>query len=181
MNLPAVVILAYLALGLELGLRPALAVGGGVAPSVLFPLLVYICLFAPTRQALWSALAFGVAADLVSPWTTPGGGRQLVVVGPGALGYAAGAYLTLTVRALVIRRNPLTLAVLSVIAMALAGVVSVFLLSLRSLYDPHLAIQPAPELVRRTLSALYTGLSAGLMGVVLVPLAGPLGFAERKR
>ncbi|MBC7833847.1 MAG: hypothetical protein H7Y88_01955 [Phycisphaerales bacterium] len=178
MNLPVVLVLAYVALGLELALKPGLALGTSIAPGVLLPMAVFIALYSQPRQALWVGLVLGVALDLTSPIPMFGAARNMTLLGPNALGYLAATYLTLTIRGLLVRRNPLTLLVVSVIAMALAQIVLVAILSVRSFYDSSLSFGPLRELTSRLLSSLYTAGTAGIMGLLLVPLAPWLGFHD---
>src|SRR5690606_12761983 len=53
--------LAWVALGLEIALPPVLdAGGGGVQPSFLIPLLVFVALHTEPRPALWAGLVLGL-------------------------------------------------------------------------------------------------------------------------
>lgn len=168
-------IVSWLAFGLEIGLRPLLSPGqGNVAPSFVIPVLVYVALWAPARTALWAGLTLGLAADLTSAVDLSPIGAA-TVVGPHAIGYLLAAQLVIAARAVVIGRRPVTLVVLSILASLVAGIVVVALLTIRGFYDP-IVWSPGSQLGFRTLSALYTGLTALAMYLVLTPLAGAFQF-----
>ena len=180
MNALAVGLIAYVLLGLDLALRPALALGqAGASPQLLLPLMVFVALWATPRAALWTALTLGAAADLTTRWPLTGGFETVCLLGPSALGYTAGAYLVLTARAMILRRNPLSLGALSVAAAALAAVVVVALLTLRhAFFDPALVWSGRQELLTRLLSALYTGVAAIALTFALRPLTGVMGLSD---
>lgn len=169
-------IVAWVALGLEIALPPVLDAGsGGVRPSFLIPLVVFVALHAETRPALWSALVLGLLADLTGPVAMIDGGAA-VIPGPHALGFLLAAQLTLAMRGMVIRRNPLTLMVLSVLGAAVSEVVVVAIMTTRTLGDDALAWGGAGRLVPGLLSALYTALTAVVMSFPLFAAAPVFGF-----
>lgn len=177
MNWLAFAIATWVLFGLELGLRDLLQLGPQpIAPSFVFPLVVFVALMAPHRTTLWAALILGLLTDLTRVVTTDGG--NVTVVGPYALGYLLGAQFVLTVRGLVIRHNPLTMVPLAILAGAIAQVVVTALHTMRAIYDPvqWAAVQ---ELLWRLLAALYTGGTAFALSLVLFPLAGVFGFVQQ--
>jgi cell shape-determining protein MreD len=170
-----VVICGYLALGLELAVKPALALGPTkIAPSFLVPLVAYIALCGPLVPALWVALLLGAAVDLSSPR----GDGTVFVLGPYALGYVAGAYLAHTMRGLMFRRSALSVMFLSVLAGLLAELVVVSLLTFRSVYSHDVPWSAGAELVKRVMSAGYTAITGLALGIVLVPMSSVFGFAD---
>lgn len=177
MRWPVVAIMAYLVVGLEAAVKPALAIspsGFRISPTFLIPFITFVALSGPTLPVLWLALLLGAVADLYTPRDV----GQLVVLGPYALGFMAAAYLVLVMRGLMFRRSPLSMIFLSILATALAQLVVVALLSIRSIYtDPQLW-SAGVELTNRLLGAVYTGLTAGVLSVLLFPLTPAFGFQD---
>ncbi|MEZ6244232.1 MAG: hypothetical protein R3B57_14450 [Phycisphaerales bacterium] len=168
-------LVSWVAFGLEIGLRPLLSPGqGNIAPSFVIPVLVYVALWSPARTALWAGLILGVVTDLTSAVDLNPVGAA-TVIGPHAIGYLLAAQLVVAARGVVIGRRPVTLVVLSVLAALVAGIVVVALFTIRGFYDP-IVWRPGSQLGFRTLSALYTGLTAAAMYLVLTPLAGAFQF-----
>lgn len=168
---------AWVALGLELGLKGGLRIGPSIAPSFVMVYAVYLALLAPHRTALWTSFILGLLADLTTRIGLAGLDRTVTLVGPHTLGYLLAGQLVITMRAMMIRKNPFTMAVLAVLASAVAAVVIVAVYSLRSIIigDP-LAFQPTQELIQRLASALYTGLLALILSLVLIPMAPAFGL-----
>jgi len=175
LNWAILTIMAWLAFGLELGLRDLLQIGPtAIAPSFVLPLAVYVALWASRSATLWAALAIGLLVDLTAPITLVDGSTA-IVAGPHALGYLLAAQLVLTIRASVLRRNPLALVVLTMVAGGIIQLVVVFLLAIRSGYDP-IAIEPLPAMLVGLGSAIYSGASALVFALVLLPLTPIMGF-----
>lgn len=179
MNWLAFALLAWLALGMQLGLAPLLSPGSGsVSGSFVIPVLVYVALHAPSRTAVWAALVLGVLIDLTSPMPR-GDGGEAYVLGPHAIGCFAAAHFTLAARGLVIKRNPIAFTVLCVLAAAVAAVIAVAFFTARSLYpgDP-IAWSAGSELLTRLGSALFTGLFALVLTLPFALLTPFMGFAH---
>lgn len=175
MNWIVFALFAWIAFGLEIGLRPLISPGdGSIAPSFVIPLLVYVSLWAPARTALWAALILGLGADLLSSIDLAPSGNA-TIIGPRAIGYLLGAQLVIASRGVVIGRSPVTMVVLSIGAAFVAGVVAVALFTLRSFYDP-VVWSPGHQLGVRFFSALYTGVSALALSFVLIPLGSAFQF-----
>jgi len=172
-------ILSWVALGLEQGFRPALQVGSvNIAPSFVLILLVFISLWVRASSVIPAALILGACLDMLNKVPTETG-ESVVILGPWALGGALGAFLILNLRAMVFRRNPLTLAVLCFIAAFAAQVVVLAILMFRASYD-SVSLQPAAtELTQRLLTALYTGLVSILIGPLLQMAAPWIGVRKR--
>jgi hypothetical protein len=175
MNRLAFAVLAWLLLGLDMGLKSALELGStGIAPRFLVPLGIFIAMAAPPARALWSCVALGVLMDLGTSIPARAGGA--VLIGPWGLGMALAAQLVLAIRAMMMRRNPMTLALLSFAGMAVAQIAVVAMLTGRNLVYGDLAWNAGAELGRRLGSAAYTGVLAMAMAAVLIPMAPLLGL-----
>jgi hypothetical protein len=134
-----------------------------------------VALHAEPRPTLWLALVVGLLADLLKPLAMVDGGAA-VIPGPHALGFLLAAWMTLSVRGMVIRRNPLTLVVLSVVAAAVASIVAIALITLRTLGGDSLAWRGAGELLPGLLSALYTAATALVLSFPLFAATPVFGF-----
>jgi cell shape-determining protein MreD len=177
MNTLLVGLLGWLCLGFETGLKPTLAIRlGGVeaAPSFVVPLAVIVALCAPAGQALWACLVLGLFMDLTAPHalsTT----ENITILGPYAIGFLLAGQFVVAIRGLVIRRHPLTAAILSVLAAGLMQIVATALLTAHHFLDP-LVWSPSAELWSRLLAALATGVTGLLVSIVVLPMAPLLGY-----
>lgn len=172
-------LVAWIALGLESALPPVLdASASGVRPSFLIPLVVFVALHAETRAALWAALILGLLVDLISPVAMVDGGSA-VVPGPHALGFFLAAQITLALRGMVMRRNPITLVVLSALGAVVSAIVVVAILTVRALSDDSLAWRGAGELLPGLLSGLYTAAAALVLSFPLFAAAPAFGFPNQ--
>ena len=177
-------LVAWVTLGLELGLRPTIQLGAsGIAPSFALILITYIALAAPRQTALWAAMFVGVMLDLTSERLASNNLGTLMIVGPYALGCMLGASAITNLRAMVYRRNPITMLLLAGLVSAIVQIVVVACLAARSWWDPALAFHARPELASRLGSAAYTGFAALIVGPVLnflTPLFGFLGLRHHR-
>lgn len=178
----ALAIVAWVFLALETGLKDLLAFGGprGIAPSFVLPLAVFLALAGPPRAALWACLALGLLVDLTSAWPLEQGAGVATIPGPYALGYLLAGKFVLTMRAVLIRHNPLTIVFLSVVGAMLVHAVVAAMLSIRAAYDP-IVWDGAAQLLIRLGRSLYTGLT-GLLVAALAPwLVSLLGLEHLPR
>ncbi len=162
------VLIGYMLLALQPVVGEALRLGPastGAAPSLVIPLVVMVALYAAPATALWAGLLVGLAVDV----STLRGDEALVVVGPHALGGLAGAWTVLRMRTLFMRRNPVAVVVLSVVA-ALAGAVAATLVFGVRRMVLGASGDVGSELWARCVGALYTGVPALVLGVVLLPM-----------
>lgn len=160
---------AWLMLGLELGLKDSLSLGSaGVAPSFLAIYAVFVACSAPPRAAQWSCLILGALMDLTSPFARVDAGSSFVVLGPNALGAILMCQLVLAVRGLMFRRNPLTIAFLSCVGFALWQLLMTAIVSIRHITMDATAWEPSRELWSRLAAALYTGVAALPVSLVLI-------------
>lgn len=176
MNWFVFALFAWVLFGLELALLPIFDAGsGGVHPSMVIPLLVFIAINAPRRPTLWAAIILGVAMDLLSPMPGADGGA-VTIIGPHALGYLLAAHSILAVRGMLIARNPLTVVVLSIFAAFVAQIVVIAIFTMRDIGANPLMWDAGDQLVQRSFSALYTGVSALLLSFVLFAFGPVFGF-----
>lgn len=162
---------AWALLGADMGLKDALQFGSGpIAPSLALPLVVFVALHAPVLTAVAAGLVVGLALDLTHAHQILGAPETVVIVGPYALGCAAGAYGVVALRSVVMRHNPLMFAILTVVLSLLMHVVVSALLEARSLYDV-ITFDAGAELLARVWISAYTG-------VVAIPLGWMLQKSE---
>lgn len=177
MNVVVFLLVTWVTLGLELGLRPSIQLGSsGMAPSFALILVTYVALAAPRMTALWSAMFIGVMLDLTSERLGANGLSTLTIVGPYALGCMLGTSAIINLRSMVYRRNPLTMLVLASFMSVIVQIVVVACFAARSWWDPAIAFHARPELAARLGSAAYTGVAALLVGPVLNFLTPLFGF-----
>lgn len=184
MNVLAAALLVYVALGVELALKPTLALGGsGIAPSLVLPVVVFIAMYAAAAPTLWLALIAGLVIDLSAPRALQGGG-DIWLVGPNALGFTLGAYAALQLRALFIRGNPVSVAILSGLAATLAGITAATVLSVRGIaertfgYTAQMSLAPRDELLAGLGSAVYTAVVAVAVAMLMRRLMPVLGLHD---
>lgn len=185
MNWIAFALAAWIALGAELGLKPALALGPtSIAPSFALILLAYVAMWAPPLTAYTAALLVGAVLDLTHPPATEGGLSSVVVIGPYALGCMGGAYAAVTARGVLIKQNPLSFAFLALVLTLVAHAVVITLLRIRASYD-DLLVSFTHEVGARLSSTVYTAVLALLVGPLLrllIPLFGfPATHSSRTR
>lgn len=174
MNWPVFAILAYLLLGLERGLRDALAIGP-VQPSFLLALGAFIALSAPPMHAVWACLVLGLTLDLTGGWPMLAGPGQ-PIIGPYALGGVLMAQVILTLRGKLVRHHLATLSVLTFFGVLAAQIIVLILLSIQKLTGAPLAFEVGREVLVRLGSAGYTAILAVPLGLLLIAAAPLLGF-----
>jgi len=154
---------------------------GHVRPSLCAVVAVFVALSAPRTAALWACLVLGFLLDLAHPITVAEN-RVVYLVGPHALGYLVGGWLVVSGRAMVFRRRPLTIGVMTVLCLLAAQLVAVGLYVLRS--RPWYPGGPIfwtetsawADLGVRLLAVVYSGLLAIPVGWLLVQTIGLWGF-----
>jgi hypothetical protein len=177
MNKLALVLVAWVALGLELSLRPALALGATtISPSFVICILTLVAMFAQPSAVRWTALLLGIAVDLLTALPIANAASDTRIVGPSAIAFVLAAQLVLSVRSVMMRRNPLTLGVLAMLAAMATAIALVTVFTVRSwMFDP-IAWSATSELWTRCASAVYTGVLGSLLAFALLPLAPVLGL-----
>lgn len=183
MNWIAFAIAAWVACGLEYGLKDAFRLGQTpVAPSFLLILGVFICLWASPQALMFGCLAVGLLLDFLYLQQVQGTERWLTVPGPHALGLLLGGYAVLNMRGLMFRRNALALAFLCLVAGALMHIVAWALLYLRGVWGVPVFGGVAGELGYRLGSTVYTAVVALVIGLILGVMRPVFGFpADTKR
>lgn len=173
MSRVAAVLACWIVLGLELGLRHVFAIEFGspgvtISPSFIAPLLVFFCLHATPHSAVWACLLVGVVMDLLW-WPGASAGPSGAVLGFYAIGFTIASSAIVRLRGVVIRKNPLTMIVLSVGFVMIAQTWITLMLGLRSTYDP-IEWNIGSQFVGRIGSAGLTGATALALWLVLTPL-----------
>ena len=180
MNPVGFVVVLWVVLGLDWGLRSSLELGStGIVPSLLAVLLTFVCVRAPKGAALWSAIVIGVLIDLLRDVSLDGRDETTVVVGPAAVGAMAAAALVLNVRGLLYQRNVVSIAILSGFAAVLMNLTAAMLLVIRSRVDDVIA--PGSQLSTALGSAVYTAVVALLVLPVLMAVSGLMGLRAERR
>ncbi|MFK7759848.1 MAG: rod shape-determining protein MreD [Phycisphaerales bacterium] len=176
MNWFVLLFVAWICFGLEMALLPVFDAGAsGVSPSVVLPLLVFVALYAPRKHALWCAVVLGISMDLLTPISHDNGG-PVTLLGPYALGYLLAAQFIFSVRAMVVRRNPLTIAFLSVLASLIAEILVVAIITMRYVAGDNIAWDAGDALIDHTMSSLYTGIVALFLSFLFFALTPAFGF-----
>lgn len=185
MSIAAFIIIAWLFLGLELGLKDALALGpANIAPSFVYCLLTFIAMFSQAPRPTWVALALGLLMDLTARVPLRDGAGTITVLGPHIIAYVLSVQLVTSLRGVVIKRNPLTVGFLALLGSLVAQVALVAVYSIRLWWnDPIFAIGAAPsgELLARLASAPYTGALGVLVATALFPLSHWMGLTQQGR
>lgn len=178
MNILVFALTAWVCFGLELGLKQALEIGhSGMAPSFVFVLLTFVSMFAPSTTALWAALALGIIMDLTGGVAVEGANATAVVLGPHALGYVLAAQFVLALRAVMNRRNPLSIAAMALFASLVAHAVVVTFYAVHRWYGEPLLAGTKDDLLARLGSSAYTGAAALALSLLLLPMQSLFGFA----
>ncbi len=160
MNIIVLVVAAWIALGMDVGLRDAFQLGErDIAPRFAIILLAFVGAWARRHHVMWFGLLLGLAVDLLTnvPMTT---GDTATVLGPNAIGYLVGGYTAYILRAWMYRKHALAIAFLSAAAALVAAVISLAMLKARAAYDPVMLGSASAELGVRAATALYTGVFA---------------------
>ncbi len=176
MNWAVFAILSWFAIGLDVGLAPAISPeSSDIRPSFFVPLLVFVAMRAPHRTALWAGLVGGLMLDLIHPLARTGA-SPVIITGPNAVGMMLAAQLVVALRSMVMHRNPLTTAVLAFITVVVAGVAAIAMLTIRTLFGDGIVFSPTHELLTLLGSALYTGVVALVFAIPLSWFAPVFSF-----
>jgi rod shape-determining protein MreD len=166
---------------LEVGLHTLLAVprpDGGVSPSFMLVVAVFVGLLAPSTTVAWAFLVVGLLVDIK-------GGPAGVILGPAAVGYLVGGYAIVQLRTLVFRESVLTLAVMTFVIGVFIHLTIVMLYTLRGLpmipADQVANWSAADQLLHRFLELVYSAAVAAPLGFVLFRYAGIWGFPKAPR
>jgi len=183
LNWFAFAIAAWVCFGLEIGLRELLLLRlthYTVAPSFVIAFLVFIALHASQRAVLWAAVMLGVLVDLTGALLLEPR-EAAVILGPHAIAFLIGAQLVLSIRGMVVSRNPLSMGVLALIVACIAQIVVVAFLTVHKLYGDPIVWDASERLVSGLFSAVYTGILATLLALLLIPIAPVFRFSHPHR
>jgi rod shape-determining protein MreD len=177
------VVAALIGVVFDTGLSEVLRIEklGHIRPSLCAVVAVFVALSAPRTAALWACFVLGLLLDLSHP-VTVAENRVTYLIGPYALGYLVGGWLVVSGRAMVFRRRPLTIGVMTVLCLGAAQLVAVgfYVLRSRQWYpgEPIFWTETSAwaELGVRLLTVLYSGLLAVPVGWLLVQTIGLWGF-----
>lgn len=165
MRWPVFAIFAFVLVVMQLSLRNVLTLQSlkQISPDLVACLAVFVCLFAHRTSALWACWALGVAMDLAPTDDDP----SYFLIGPHALGYVFGGFLVLQIRTMVFRRKAITIGFMTVVFLLAASILAVFLLAVRSWYPEAQGYPALSEFWRRVLIAVYSGVMAIPLGMLL--------------
>jgi len=171
-------IAALLFVALDISFMSVFAIGS-ITPQLTPILATFVALAAPRVTVMWACLLLGLLLDLCPP-PIGEGLNAFQIAGPRALGYFFAANLLLPLRTMVFRRNPLTLAVLTVLFAVAASLVVVMIWTIRSSYPDAPVVfggrTSLSELGRSALQALASGAAAIPVGWFLVRTVPIWGF-----
>ena len=168
-------ILAYVMLGLQLGLRASLDVRG-TGPDLLLLVVVFVALNAPRDEAMLGSFLLGAMKDLV----------DLQPMGLYALTYGCVALIASSVGQLAYRGHPLTQMFMTFIT----GLVAGFILIVHGLIHPsgpaHVEAGIAYPAIRVSIAAIllsvgYTTLISPIVLGVLQRMHGLFNFESQSR
>ena len=172
-------ILAWLSIGLDAGFADVFQpFSMPIAPSFAHVLVVFVALWASPRHAYAAALIVGAAQDFIAPVPmSPDSARDVVVLGPHALGAALGVSLVVNLRSVMIRRSVLSMFIMTIFAVALLEIVVSATLAVRSIYPGGIYYpNPSRELLFGLGSALYSALLAVVLGPPLNAISSVFHF-----
>ena len=156
-------ILAYLMLGLQIGLAPYLKLGGDVRPNLVLLAVIFIAINAPRDAALLGAFGLGVIQDLTTAQT----------LGVFAFSYALVAMFTVSTQQVVYRSHPLTHFSLAFVGSLVTGFVII-------LHDWRHGPRPVPVMIH-FYSAVYSAVLAPIVLGVLDRIRRAFSFQSPRR
>lgn len=166
MNWLLFIVLAYLAVAVQLGLSGLLQIGtrfGAIQPRLELILLAAAAMAGATRPVITACVMLGLAVDLV---TTHAGGA--IVVGPYTLGFTAAGIVVLQLRLALMGGHPLSIALSVFTAGLTVALVAAGIWTVRAAMLGHPAdYSGLTDLTDRLLGSIYTA-------VIALPLAWPL-------
>jgi hypothetical protein len=177
MNRALLVLLLWIALGLEMGLKEALRLRDlPIAPSFVFCCVTLVAMFASPQVVRWTALAVGLMLDLLCVLPIRDSLADVWILGPNMLAMLVGCEVIMLVRGSTIRRNPLTLGFLAGVGSLASATVLLCVFTMRTWMLDSLTWDLWFQTWTRGASAIYTGLVGVVMAFGLLPLAPLLGM-----
>lgn len=152
---------------------------GGVTPRLVVVVVAFAAMHADGSQVRWFALLAGFLMDLSEP-SLSGPRAPLYLIGPSTLGMLFGAEATLSLRGLLIRRNPLAIGVMSLLLNLTSGLFWTAWWALRSWYPDSPPPWGDGSALHEFGTQFFESISAGVFGIpvgwVLLYFAGAWGF-----
>ena len=198
MRWPVLLVAAYLALALQLGLLTLLQIGSGGAagaggfagasgasPNWLLILLVLVAMWATPMEVAWTALLLGVIDDLtMRSFAFADRPVDYALIGPGAIGFLVAGFAVLQLRGLVFRDSVLAAGALVFIAGLLARITTAAILALRTwsfAFDmPIPGWHASDAIVQGFVEVLLSALLAMPVGLLFRQTIPAWGFAAAK-
>jgi rod shape-determining protein MreD len=151
----------------------------GVTPRLMCVVVAFAAMHADAAAVRWYALLSGFLVDLSEP-SMAGPRAPLYLIAPWTLGVFFGSEAVLSLRGVVVRKNPLAVGVLSCVLALAAGLFWTAWWAFRSWYPDS----PAPwgggsalgEFGMQLLTAMSTGVCAVPVGWVLLRTSSIWGF-----
>lgn len=166
------------ALVLDVSFMGALEIGG-VSPRLVVVVTAFVAMHAESGSVTWAALLAGVLMDLSDPSMT-GPRAPLYLIGSHTLGFFFGAQAVLSVRGIVVRRNPISVGAMSLVLGIAAGLFWTAWWTMRSWYPnsqpPWGDGSALMQLGRQLLQALTSGVVGVPIGWILLKSAPAWGF-----
>lgn len=165
---------------LQLGLRPLLAIGG-ISPSFLLVLLVFVAMSTRRITVAWASICLGLLVDLTYPISMTDHVADMAIVGPASLGYLVGGLIVTRLRGIVFKDSPIAMPTMAIAAGFFVHLTIVAMLVIRQL--PWLEAEPIPhwniadQLADRFCMVVYTAVWAAPLGFVFVRLRPIWGFS----
>lgn len=166
-------IFTFILLTLEVGLRSLWVLPIGpyrdAAPSLLLILGIFISINASAGVVITAMILLGSLCDLTQPIGKLEPLREIVLLGPAALGYFLGGLLAMRLRLLVFRDSIITIVVMTFTVGLFIHLTTVLLIGARS----FLPTEPIPDwhiasqLMQRAMSVIYSAAIAVPLGMVL--------------
>ncbi len=167
-------IFAFVLLALEVGLRPlwVLPVGPfrAASPSLLLVLGVYISLNTTAGVVISGMIVLGMLTDLTQPVGKTEPIRDVILLGPGALGFLLGGLVTLRLRSLVFRDSAITLMVMTFTVGLFVQLATVGIIAARSMLptDAIPGWMTTAQLLQRSVCVIYSAVIALPLGLLLI-------------
>jgi hypothetical protein len=140
------------------------------SPDLLLILGVYVAIRAPRHTVFWAMLVLGMLTDLQPVRVDTQ--SQVLIIGPGALGFMLGGFVALQLRAVMFRERLTAVMALTFVVGVFVHLAIVALLTMRGLpvlpSDAIEAWSPANQILQRLVSLIYTVVFAIPLGWVLM-------------
>lgn len=166
------------ALVLDVSFMGALDVAG-VSPSLVVIVLAFIAMQAEAGSVTWASLLAGFLWDLSDP-SMAGPRAPLYLIGAHTLGCFFGVQAVLSVRGIVVRRNPLSVGAMALLLGGASGLFWTAWWTLRSWYPgsvpPWGDGSSLMQLGTQLLAALATGIAGIAVGWLLLKSTPAWGF-----